>query len=239
MPIAAGPAILGAAAIGGVAAIATGIMGSNASQSAAQTQAAAAGDSLALQNAQYQQNRTDTLPWLVAGQTALAQYGGELGLTKTNADGTPFTSQFQETPGYQYDVSQAEKGVDNNLAALGLRGSGAALKALTKTRMGLADSTYNNYLNRLQSAAGMGQTQANTNATAGTTNAINSGNLLQSAADARASGYINSANAFSNSLGNLSQTGSNALGWLSATNSWGAPVGSVASMGSKLAGGIG
>ncbi len=211
---------MGAAAIGGIASIASGIMGANASQSAAQDQAAASGDALKLQNAQYQQSRTDSLPWLVAGQAALAQYGGELGLTKTNADGTPFQSQFQETPGYQYDVSQAEKGVNNNLSALGLKGSGAALKALTKTRMGLADATYNNYLNRLQSAAGMGQTQANTDATMGANNAVNSGNLLQSASNARASGYIGSSNALSNTLGNVANIGSNALGYLSGNKGW-------------------
>lgn len=213
-------AILGAAAVGGIASIASGILGANASQSAAQTQAAASGDALQLQNQQYQQNRSDTLPWLVAGQAALAQYSGELGLTKTNADGTPFTSQFQETPGYQYDVSQAEKGVTNNLAALGLKGSGAALKALTKTRMGLADSTYNNYLNRLQSSAGMGQTQANDNASAGTSNAINVGNLGINASQATASGYVNGSNALTNAFGNVANIGSNALGYLSGNKGW-------------------
>ncbi len=220
MPIAAGPAILGAAAIGGIASIASGVISSNAAQKAAQDTAAASGNALQLQNEQYQQNRTDTLPWLVAGQAALAQYGGELGLTKTNADGTPFTSQFQETPGYQYDVSQAEKGVDNNLAALGLKGSGAALKALTKTRMGLADKTYNNYLDRLSAASVGGQSQANTDAAAGTANAINVGNLGISAADARASGYIGSANAATGALGNVANIGSNALGWLSGNKGW-------------------
>lgn len=211
---------MGAAAIGGIASIASGIMGSNASQAAAQTQAAASGNALELQNAQYQQNRTDTLPWLVSGQAALAQYAGELGLTKTNADGTPFQSQFQTTPGYDFQVQQGEKGVTNNLAALGLKGSGAALKELTKFRQGLADQTYNNYLDRLSASSVGGQSQANTNAYAGTQNAINTGNLGINASQATASGYVNSSNAMTNALGNVANIGSNALGYLSGNKGW-------------------
>lgn len=190
-------------------------MGANATQTAAQNTAAANNDAIGLQNQQYQQNRTDTLPWLVSGQAALAQYAGELGLTKTNADGTPFTSQFQTTPGYDFQVKEGEKGVANNLAALGMKGSGAALKELTKFRQGLADTTYNNYLDRLSASSVGGQSQANSTAAAGTANAINVGNLGINAADARGSGYINSANSYSNALGNVANIGSNALGYLS------------------------
>lgn len=213
-------AILGAAAIGGVASVASGLIGADAANKAAQDQAAASGNALALQNAQYQQNRQDTMPWLAAGKAALQQYSGELGLTKTNADGTPFKSQFQTTPGYDFQVQQGEKGVVNNLAALGMKGSGAALKALTRFRQGLADQSYNNYLDRLSGQSVGGQTQVNTNNAAGTANAINVGGLGIDAANARASGYINSANATTNALGNVANIGSNALGWLSGNKGW-------------------
>lgn len=213
-------AILGAAAIGAVASVASGAMGADAANKAAQDQAAASGNALALQNKQYQQNRQDTLPWLAAGQAAVQQYAGELGLTKTNADGTPFTSQFNKTPGYDFQVQEGEKGVVNNLAALGMKGSGAALKSLTRFRQGLADQTYNNYLDRLSAVTVGGQNQANTNAAAGTNNAINVGGLGIDAANARASGYINSSNATTNALGNVANIGSNALGWLAGNKGW-------------------
>lgn len=213
-------AILGAAAVGAVGSLAAGALGASAADKAATTQAGADVYSADLQNKQFEQNRTDTLPWLEAGKKALVQYQGELGLNKTNADGTPFTSQFKETPSYQFDVQQGEKGVTNNLAALGLKGSGAALKALTTFRQGLADRTYQTYLDRLSGASVGGQTQANTTAAAGTANAINVGNAATDAAAQRGSGYIAGTNAITNAIGNVSNIGSNALGWMSGNRGW-------------------
>lgn len=125
---------------------------------------------------------------------------------------------FQQTPGYQFQVEEGEKGVINNLSALGMKNSGAALKALTRFRTGIASQEYNNYLNRLQGAAGMGQTQVNSN-NAGMQNAA--GNIAQGYGDvgaARASGYVGQANAWGNALGNISNTAGNALGWYAYMN---------------------
>jgi hypothetical protein len=238
MPIAAGPAILGAAAIGGVASVAAGAIGANSANQAAQVQQDAAVQAAQIQadsanrsadisNAQYQQSRQDQLPWLDAGRKALAQYQGELGLSTTGADGGAFKSEFATTPDYDFQVQQGEKGVINNLSALGLRGSGAALKALTKFRQNLADQTYGNYLTRLSNLATGGQQAANDNATLGAQNAANVGNAivaagnaqaggLTDAAAARASGYVGGGNAWSNALGNIGNSAGNTLGYLSA-----------------------
>lgn len=121
---------------------------------------------------------------------------------------------FQETPGYQFQVEQGERAVLNNLAALGMKNSGAALKALTRYRQGVANQEYNNYLNRLASVAGMGQTQTNTTNTNTLNAAANIGNTMQDAGAARASGYVGQANAWSNALGGISNTWGNALGML-------------------------
>lgn len=213
-------AVLGAAAVGAVGSLAAGALGASAADKAATTQAGADVYSADLQNKQYEQNRTDTMPWLTAGKAALQQYQGELGLTKTNADGTPFTSEFKTTPGYDFQVQQGEKGVTNNLAALGLKGSGAALKALTKFRMGIADQTYNTYLDRLSGASVGGQTQANTTAAAGTANALNVGAAATDAAAQRGSGYVAGTNALTGAIGNIANIGSNALGYLSGNKGW-------------------
>ncbi len=132
---------------------------------------------------------------------------------------------FQETPGYEFQVEQGEKGVLNNLAALGMKNSGAALKALTRFRTGVANQEYNNYLNRLSGAAGMGQSQVQSNnaalmAGAGNigsalmSGAANQGNALQNAGAARASGYVGSANAWNNALGGLASNIGGGLGHL-------------------------
>lgn len=258
MAIAAGPAILGAAAIGVAGSIAAGAMGSNAANQAATTQSDAsvqaaqiqadasvraaqmqadsANRAVDVQNAQYQQSRADMAPWMEAGSRALTAYMGELGISD-EAKAGKFKSQFEAAPGYQYQVAEAEKGVVNNLAALGLKGSGAALKALTQVRQNLADQTYQNYLTRVGNVATGGQQAVNDNAVLGANSAANAGNYiigggnaaaggiigsanamaggLNDSAAARASGYIGGANAWGNALGNISNTVGNALGWYS------------------------
>lgn len=211
MPIGA---TIGAAAIGGVASIGGGLIQSNAANSAAQIQAAAADKALALQTRQYEEGVARSKPWVDAGRSALDAYQGELGLSAAAKNGT-FKSGFRETPGYGFAVSEGEKGVTNNLAALGMKNSGAGLKALTRFRMGLADQTYNNYLDRLSGASVGGQTQVNANNQAGANYANTAGNTMQDSAAATASGYVGSANAWSNTLGNLSNQAGFALGGLS------------------------
>ena len=143
-------------------------------------------------------------------------------------------ADFQETPGYEFMVEEGEKGVLNNLAALGMKNSGAALKALTRFRTGLADQEYDQYLNRLASTAGMGQTvtQNNNNALmsgAGNissslmTGAANQGTAIQNAGAARASGYIGQANAWGNALGGVTNTLGGALGGFSTPSVFPAP----------------
>lgn len=204
-------AILGAAAIGGAASIAGGIMQSNAANQAAQTQANAASEALALQERQYDQSRQDSMPWMTAGKSALEAYMGELGLSDAAKSGT-FKSGFKETPGYQFAVEEGEKGAINNLAALGMKNSGAALKALTRFRTGLADQTYQGYLDRLSAASTGGQAAvANQNA-AGANYANSASQTIQDRGAATASGYVGGANAWSNALSNLSNQAGWALG---------------------------
>lgn len=124
----------------------------------------------------------------------------------------PFKSAFRATPGYQFQVEQGERGVVNNMAALGMKNSGAALKALTRFRTGLADQTYNTYLDRLAGMAGAGASTAANQGQLGAASAVNQGQTLTDAGAARASGYVGSANAWSNALGNVSNNAGWALG---------------------------
>lgn len=204
-------AILGAAAIGGAASLAGGAMQANAANQAAQTQANAASEALALQDRQYQQGRTDSLPWMEAGRTALQAYQNELGIGAEAKAGT-FKSGFKETPGYEFAVQEGEKGAINNLAALGMKNSGAALKALTRFRTGLADQTYNNYLDRLSAASQGGQAQVSQNNALGAQFGQTAGQIIQDRGAATASGYVGGANAWSNALSNMSNQAGWALG---------------------------
>ena len=211
MAIGTTAAILGAAAIGGAASLAGGMMQSNAAQQAASTQAAAADKALALQQQQYEQSRQDSLPWMNAGKTALDAYMGELGLSEAAKNGT-FQSGFQKTPGYDFQMQQGQEGVQNSLAALGMKNSGAGLKAITRYSQGLADQTYNNYLDRLSAASTGGQASVSNQNVLGQNAVAQMGQTLQDKGAATASGYVGSANAWGNALTNLSKNAGWAIG---------------------------
>lgn len=88
-------------------------------------------------------------PYLQAGRqgitslSSMLQPGGEL------------TKQFsfdpkdlQNDPGYQFQLQQGQKAINNSTAANGLAGSGSQAKALSQYNQGLAGTTYNNAYNR-------------------------------------------------------------------------------------------
>ncbi len=230
--------------MGAGASILSGFLGSNAAQSASQTQAAASDKATALQAATLAQARQDAAPWLAAGQTALQQYMGELGLSKTvtapstvttpavyNKNGTiktaavttpgattPFQSQFAETPNYAFDVQQGTKGVVNNLAALGMKNSGAALKALTRYTTGAANDTYQQYLDRLSGVSTGGQTTEGNQSALAVNSANGQAQNINNAGAATASGYIGSANALGAGISGAANNYTTALGY---KNGWG------------------
>ena len=178
-----------------------GLFGSSAADKAANAQGDAANKAIELQKATIAQARLDSAPWLEAGKKALGQYMGELGM-----GGAGFTSQFTKTPGYDFQVQEAEKGALNHLGALGMKNSGAALQALTKLRSGLASQEHGNYLARISGLAGVGQNQVNQNNSASMNSALSQGQLMQDAGAARASGYVGGANAWTGALDNFGNT---------------------------------
>lgn len=214
--------LVAAAAIGVGGSLISGAMQSSAANKAAKAQERSAleaadvqREALGFQKEVYEQGREDSLPWLEMGQTALQQLGVEMGLS----DGE---SKFQTTPGYEFAVQEGEKGVMNNLSALGMKNSGAALKALTRFREGLANQEYGTYYSRLAGLAGTGQNQVQSNNALGANTAASLtsgsnalGSTIQNAGAARASGYVGGANAWSNALGGATSNISNALGMYS------------------------
>lgn len=145
--------------------------------------------------------------------------GTTTGTTTDTTGTTPSTEMtqklgFQQTPGYQFQLSEGTKAVTNNLSALGMKNSGLAMKSLDRYSQGVANQEYNNYLNRLASMAGMGQTQTNTTNALTQNAASNIGSTYENAGAARASGYIGSANAWSNAIGGVTNNFANALGYL-------------------------
>jgi hypothetical protein len=107
-------------------------------------------------------------------------------------------SVLESLPGYQFNLTQGLKAVQNSAAARGLGSSGAALKGAATYASGLADSTYGTYVNQLlgqegigaNAAAGLGGNATQTGAQIGS-NAIGAGNAAAGAATATGNAVAN------------------------------------------------
>ena len=175
----------GMVAIGG-ATLVGGVLGANASKSAANTAARGTDASIAEQRRQYDLTRADQMPWMQAGSSALNR------LQDPNA--------FQTSPGYQFRLSEGQRGVEQTAAARGGATSGNALKALADYNQGTASSEYGNWWNQQAGLAGVGQAATNAVSAAGANSTNNIGNALMYGADARASGIIGGANSIVGSI---------------------------------------
>lgn len=79
-----------------------------------------------------------------AGTKALTD---ALGIT---GDPTQVQAKLQQTPGYQFNLNQGTENVLRNASRTGSLASGNTNTDLTKFASGLADNTYNNYVQSLQ-----------------------------------------------------------------------------------------
>lgn len=211
------PIGLVSAGVAAAGAIGGAVISSSASKSAAKTQAAGADaaaqvqqNALTQQQAQFDQSRADLAPYREVGTNALLALSDQLGIARPAGMESTNTGNptFQKDPGYQFAFDEGLKAVDARFP--GMSKSGAKAKALTTYGQGVADQQYGNWLSRLSGLAGTGQTATNTsttvnanNANAIGTSANNTGNLLENAAAARASGYVGSNNAFSSGINSL------------------------------------
>jgi hypothetical protein len=194
-------------------ALAGGMIASSGAKSAASTQAASADRAADLNWQQYQQTREDQAPWRAAGTTALSSLTG--GLQPGGEFAKSFSmNDYQADPGYQFRLDQGEKGINNAATARGSRYSGATLKALARfnsdqasQEYGKAYDRFNNDVgtrfNRLATVAGIGQTAIQQTAAAGTSAAATTGQAIQDAGTARASGYVGTGNAMNGALGQV------------------------------------
>jgi hypothetical protein len=201
--------IIAGAAIAAVGAVAGGAIASSGASKAANAQTNAANQANLTQSQQYQQTRTDQAPWRTAGSEALNSLEGYYGLPGANGKVDPNAAAndnklIQNLPGYQFNLQQGNQAVQRNLAANGLLDSGAAQKALTQYGQGAAMQASGQYLNGLQSLAGLGQTATANTGAAGANAANQVGSNQIYAGNAQASGYANQSNAINAGLSGLS-----------------------------------
>jgi hypothetical protein len=191
------------------------VVSSQASKSAAKTQAASADRAAQLQQDQYSQTREDQMPFLEAGVSALNK------LAPLAENYQKFgQAQFEQDPGYAFRLSEGQKALDRQAGQRGGLISGSALKAAQRYGQEMGSQEYTNAFNRyqtersaqlnpLQSLAGVGQTTAAQLGQAGQNMATGAGEAYMGAGNARASGYIGSANALSNAFGGVTNAFTN------------------------------
>ena len=216
------PAVI-AAGIGAAGAIGGGLIASSAAKRAAGTQAQAAADATSAQERMFAQQQALQEPFRQAGLTAQQQImqllgiGGDQAAPGYGSLAKPFgTSQFEQDPGYAFRQAEGMKALERSAAARGGLLSGGTLKGIQRFGQDLASQEYQNAFNRyqveraarlnpLQSLMGAGQSSANVLTGAAGQMGQNQAANLMAAGQARASGYVGSANALSSALGNIGQ----------------------------------
>lgn len=182
------------------------VLGASSSRRAAKSQSNAAGQAADLQREQFDRQMELQAPFREAGVRALNKLEGA-------SEYTPFgMAQFQADPGYGFRFEQGQKALERSAAARGGLISGNTGGALQQFGQGLASQEYQNAFNRyqtersarlnpLQSLAGVGQTSVNALGQAGQNYASGMGEALGAGAQARASGYMGTANAIGGGVG--------------------------------------
>jgi hypothetical protein len=151
-------------------------------------------------------------------------YGGVQTMTGTGQPGvqpmTPGqpglnTTPFFASPDYQFRLNEGNRNLTNAFANTGNLDSGAAQRALLRYGQDTASGEWNNYVNRLASFSGVGQTvnQSNNALAQGYANNVQANNNM--AAQGRASAYQQQGQAWQQGLGGAAGAGM----W--AFNNWG------------------
>lgn len=221
-------AVLASAVIGGVVASKNASKAAKAQEEAARlaatTTTGEADKQRDFQLHQYEQNRADMAPWRDAGLNALGQL--KSGVQAGNEFSRPFTmADFQADPGYAFRQQEGMKAVNASAAARGGALGGGAVRAAARFGSDMASQEYGNAwnrwnsditsrFNRLSSLAGTSQTATRDVAQQGTTLAGNlasqgmsavgnANDYMTQAANARASGYVGTANAVNSTMGTM------------------------------------
>lgn len=159
---------------------------------AAKAQQGAANTATGEQRRQFDLSRQDQMPWLEAGQNALARLEAV-----NNGD----YSGFLTSPDYLAAMEQGTEALNRGAAAIGNVGSGGTDVDRIRFGQQLATQNLGNYTSRLMGLAGVGQSSAQNLGSLGANAASQIGQYQLGAGAARASGYQQQANAFASGAG--------------------------------------
>jgi len=200
---------MASAAIGAVGSVAGGIASGKGAAKAAKIQAQSAAAQTAALQSMYNENVGFMKPTYDNGQLAETQLNSVLGL---GGDPTSAQATLAATPGYQFSVDQALKGVNSNAYASGLGNSGAVQKALETEANNLASTNYNTYVGQLGTVADRGVNAENGLVSQGNTTTAAENQETQNASNASAANSVYQGTNLANVLKGLSGSVGSAFG---------------------------
>lgn len=158
------------------------------------------------------------------------------GIRSVSPDGQPVdprTQALRNTPGYQFQLDEARRGIENSFGARGKLLSGGALTALSDRQQGLADNTYQQALQNAFNVANYGQNAAANMGAAGQNYATGAGNAFGNIGNAAAQGAYGRADAFNAGAQGVSNAVSGGLGMYGSYRGWGGAPSSTAVPGAR------
>lgn len=213
-------AVVGAAAIGGVATTVASSKNSKAIDSATAAQERSAAEQVALQREIYGKNEGHLSPFIDRGNSAGSTINALLGLggtsgTSAQSAATNAYNLFKQSTGYQDRLQEGYRGVNSNYAASGILQSGAAQKALLQYGQQQASNEFGNYMGALGNQQGVGLSGASALAGVGQSFANSMGQISQNSANAAGQAAVAKANNSNSLIGGLSNIAGNTFGALS------------------------
>jgi hypothetical protein len=163
----------------------------------------------------------------LAGQNRLLELlgiGGNASVGDYGRDARDFSmNDFEVDPGYGFRLAEGNKALERSAAARGMVMSGSMLKGAQRFGQDMASNEYQNAYNRFQTnrssrlnplmgLAGAGQNATNVLSGAAGQLGTQLGENAMGAGNARASGYIGSANAYTNAVNQMNNMAAQAFG---------------------------
>lgn len=189
-------AIFGGAALGAVGSAYAGSEAAGATRDASNA-------AVSQQQQALEQQKELSAPYRAIGEAAIPQYEALLGIGKDGSSG--IQAALEQTPGYQFALSQGKTGIENMASAAG-GVTGNTLAALDKYNVGLADSTYEARIGDISRAVGTGQAAAAGQAQNVGNAAGNIGNILTAQGQTMAGIDANTIAGITKSIGGAADT---------------------------------
>jgi hypothetical protein len=155
------------------------------------------------------------LSGIYSGQRNLGNGADSALAAQLGLGGTPNYAAFNNSPGYQFALAQADQAIDRTAAANGSLYTPNTLAMLSQYNTGYASQNYNNYIGQLMQSAGLGAQGNSGLATGVTSTGANISQLQQNQGNAQAGGTANTTGIASSLLSKVpwGSVGNTVGGW--------------------------